>query len=152
MTALLARLLPPGPLLSLLKRLWPLLLLGLIGGLLWWRLSAALAAAHDRGVAEEAARRDRAAAVARAVAAARQAQQSAAADHKAATAIDSRRATETSYVEKVRVLYRDRPDPSCVDADGMRLIRAADGSGAAAATAADGGADSVHEAAARRKP
>ena len=85
--------------------------------------------AYDRGHAAcEAAHtkaREKAAAQAAADAARRQGAVDGA-DTAAAATIASEGRIERTYVERVREIYRDRPDPVCIDAGGMRLIQEAD--------------------------
>lgn len=129
----------------LLRRAWPLALALALIALLWWRISLALDDAHRRGELAERNRWEQAAARAARhaarVATERQ-EQADRADTEAAQTIDKLNIVEGEYAEKVRILYRDRVDAPCIDADGVRLIRAADAARAAAA-AAGGGAGSV---------
>lgn len=110
--------------------------------LLWWRFDHALDAAHARGVAAERQRWTAATAAAQQKITENNARQQATvdtADRRATDRIAANQAVETHYVEKVRILYRDRADELCVDADGMRLIARADADRTAAATTASGG-------------
>lgn len=129
-------------------RWWPILAGAGLLALLWWRIDKALDAAHARGVADERVRWTSAAMNAQREAHANAARQQAgvdAADSKAAADLVTARNIETRHVEKIRILYRDRVDPLCVDPDGMRIIADADRE-RAAATAAGGGTDPVRKA------
>lgn len=52
---------------------------------------------------------------------------------QAAEKIDVITRTEVRYVDRIKEIYRDRDDPLCVGADGMRLIADADRDRAAVA-------------------
>jgi len=128
-------------LLPWLRRWWPPAVGLLLLALLWWRIAVAIDDAHERGGMAERSRWQQAAARAAEdatrIAAARQ-ENADRADVLAAQKIEQLNAVEGDYVEKVRILYRDRVDAGCIDADGMRLVRAADAARAAAATAGGG--------------
>lgn len=123
----------------LVRRWWPVVASLLALFLSWWQVHAALQRAHARGVAEERLRWEGAAITL-------QTRQQAAVDTagaEAASRIAAAQSVESQYVEKVHILYRDRPDPECVDAAGMRLIAEADRQRAAPA---GGGAAGMREA------
>jgi hypothetical protein len=122
----------------------PWIAAALVAGLVWWQFRAAIDAAEQRGAAAQRLETARAAAALRAS----QEAEVAAADRSAASAIHSRQSQEIRYVERIRTLYRDRPDPVCIDADGMRVIAEADRAVGASGTA-DHGPDPVRETAAR---
>lgn len=109
--------------------------------------------AYDRALAgcEAAHAREQAKAAAKAAQEAARRQEAVdKADSAAAAGIAAHSRVERHFVEKVREVYRDRPDPVCVDADGMRLIQEADRA-AGAAGAAGIGHDAVRAAEAGRE-
>lgn len=108
----------------------------------WERGHAACEATHAQARAQAAVRA--------AEEAARQQGRVDLSDRAAAANIAVEARVERHFVEKVREVYRDRPDPVCIDADGMRLITKADDA-AGAAGAAGIGHDAVRAAKAGRE-
>lgn len=110
-----------------------LLIMLVAGAAVGWHRRA-VARAHAAGVAAgmagEAARQK---AMADAAAARVRADDARTAAAMARQALGDRRAADA-----VRARYRDRPDPVCLDADGVRIVRDADDARAAAGAADDG--------------